>query len=81
MSFKGIQTKQLGKAKVCDLYHPVMLQNIGQFEVPVHDLVLGQSFEGVHDLDEEIHCLFLSESLFSLRYCMRSPSLQYSVTR
>ena len=44
--------QQFGKAEVGDLDLALVQQNVGQFEVAVHDLVGGEGLEGIQDLPQ-----------------------------
>jgi hypothetical protein len=43
-----------------------MHEDVGEFEVTVHDLVLIQGLEGIQYLDEELYRFLLGEGLFLL---------------
>jgi hypothetical protein len=43
-----------------------MHEDVGKFEVSMHDLVLVEGLEGVEDLEEELDGLFLRERLVLL---------------
>jgi hypothetical protein len=44
-----------------------MHEDVGKFEVSMHDLVLVEGLEGVEDLEEELDGLFLRERLVLLK--------------
>ena len=43
-----------------------MEEDVGQFEIAMHDFVLDEGFEGVEHLDEILDCFILGEGLFLL---------------
>lgn len=43
-----------------------MQQNISQFEIPVHNLILDESLKGVEDLHEVLYGFVLAEELLLL---------------
>lgn len=53
--------KQFGEAEISDFDLPVVHEDVGQFEVSMHDLVLVEGFKGVEDLEEELDRLLLGE--------------------
>lgn len=48
-----------------------MLENVGKFEVAVHDFVLDKRFEAVEDLEEEVHGFFLGEVLLGFQVLLQ----------
>ena len=58
-----LRTQQLSEAEVPDLDHPIVLEDVSQFEVAVHDLAFDQGLEGVKNLHEELKGFFLGELL------------------
>ena len=58
--------KQLGKSKVSNLDLAVMQQNVRQFKIPMHDLVLNKGFEAIQNLAQDLKCLIFCQELFLL---------------
>lgn len=50
-----------------------MYENVGQFEVPMHDLMLIQSLEGIQNLYEKLHSLLLGQCLVLLEILREIP--------
>lgn len=57
-------TQQLREPKIGNLDLPIMQQNIGEFEVPMHDLILHEGLKPVKNLNQELHGLILRQVLF-----------------
>ena len=51
--------EKFGETEICDLYLAIMHENIGQFKISVHNLVFGESFEGVEYLYEKLEGFLL----------------------
>ena len=49
----------LAKTKICQLDPAITKQNVLGLDVPVHDIVPIQNFEGLEELPEDMECLFL----------------------
>lgn len=62
----GVGAQQLGEAEVGDLDVAVVLQDVGQFEIAVHDVVPHERLEAVQDLEQIVHCLVLHQRLLLL---------------
>lgn len=59
--------EQLGKPKVCNLDFPVVDENIGKFEISMHDFVFHESFKSIEHLDEELNGFVLAQSFLFLK--------------
>ena len=51
----------LAEPEICQLDPAITKQNIFGLDVPVHDVVPIQNFEGLEKLPEDMECLFLGE--------------------
>jgi hypothetical protein len=58
--------EKLGEAEVSDFDFAVVHEDVGEFEIAVHDLVLVECLEGIEDLDEELDRFLLGEGLVLL---------------
>ena len=64
-------SQDFSEAKISDLNCAIMFQNVGQFEISVHNIVLNKSFEGIEDLNKILNSLFFREFLFINSFCKK----------
>lgn len=58
--------EQFGESKIGYFDLPVVHEDVGKFEVSMHDLMLVEGFEGVEDLKEKLDGLLLGEGFVLL---------------
>ena len=58
--------EQFGESEISYFDLPVVHEDVGQFEVSMHDLMLIEGLEGVKDLKEELDGLLLREGFVLL---------------
>lgn len=68
-----LRLEEFGEPEVGDFNYTVVAQDIRQFKVAMHDLVLDQGLEGMQDLDDTLHRFFLREPLPELQIGLHIP--------
>lgn len=57
---------RLGESEISDDDTVIIQENVGQFEISMHNLVLVEFLESIHNLHQEINTLLFSETLVLL---------------
>lgn len=61
-----LRSQQFGKSEISQLNNSIMLQNVCQFKISVHNLTLDQRLECMQYLYKVLKCLLLGKLLLSL---------------
>lgn len=61
-----VGSKQFRKAEVSNFYMPVMLEDVRQLEISVHDFAFHERLKGIQNLEEVLYGFFFVDVLLRL---------------